>query len=285
VQTALIPIAGKGTRLAPLTRAVPKALFPLVDAGGRLRAVIHVIVAEALSAGAERVGIVTSPGQEELLRRYFAAADEAEGADLSGRISYILQPAPAGFGDAVARGADFAGRGPLMVLLGDHVYVPQPGRGSCAAQVAAEFDRRGGAAMVAMQDVGAEELSRVGTARGEPIGEGVYRCTDFVEKPDPATAARRLVTPDLPEGRYLAHAGIFVVAEEVFEHLATLSARLAGTGREIQFADALGMLLERHPEDYYLCRIRGRAYDTGTPDCYAAAQAAFRAAGGPAQPR
>jgi len=276
VVKALIPIAGRGTRLLPVTGAVPKALFPLVDADDRIRAVVHVIVAEALSAGAEQVGIIASPGQPEMLHRYFRAADAAEGSDLSARIEYLLQSEPAGFGDAVARGRAFVDGGPVLVMLGDHVHVGSPGRPGCAAQTVAEFDRHGPVAMIGMQDVGPDQLHLVGVGAGEPITERVYRCTDFVEKPDPATARDRLTTPGMPPDRFLAHAGIFAVAWEIFDCLAELEAHGRTTRGEIQFADALSVLLGRHPDGYYLYRIDGRAYDTGTPACYAAAQAAFR---------
>ena len=55
IAAAIIPVAGLGTRLAPITRAVPKAMLPLVDSRDRLRPIVHFIVDEALSAGIEQV--------------------------------------------------------------------------------------------------------------------------------------------------------------------------------------------------------------------------------------
>jgi len=276
---ALIPVAGKGTRLAPLTSVVPKALLPLVDARRRVRAILHVIVAEALAAGIEQVAVVVSPGQQEPLERYFAAADAAEGSDLAARITYLLQETPAGFGDAVARGEGFAAGEPLLVMLGDHVHLPATGKKPCAAQVVEAFEQRRPVAMIGMQDVDAEELPRVGAAGGQRLDGRVYRCTDFIEKPDASAARSRLRTQDLPEGRYLAHAGLFVVGGEIFDCLRA-TARRAAAGREVEFADALSELLGRHPEDYLLYRIDGRAHDTGTPAGYTQAVAAWRESGG-----
>ena len=46
IQKALVPSAGKGTRLMPLTSVVPKALFPLVDPRKSVKAVLHVLLEE-----------------------------------------------------------------------------------------------------------------------------------------------------------------------------------------------------------------------------------------------
>jgi UTP--glucose-1-phosphate uridylyltransferase len=291
VDKALVPIAGLGTRLRPVSSVVPKAMFPLVDAKGRLRAVIHVILAEVAAAGVDEVGVIVSPGQRESMEAYLAAARAAadaagEPAELPGRIEYILQPEPEGFGEAVLRGGEFVGAGAegFLLMLGDHVYLPDAGAPPCAGQVAAAFAERRPAAMVGMQPAPAGELPRVGAAGGEPIGERLYRCTDFVEKPDLATARARLATPGLPEDTFLAHCGIYTFTPEIFDCLAELAAGDRGEGQEVQLADAQAMLLGRHREDYLLWRIAGRAMDTGTPAGYAAAQVAMaraRAARGP----
>ena len=269
ITKAIVPVAGLGTRLGPVTDAIPKAMLPLVDAKDRIRSVVHCILAEASAAGIREVGLVVAPRQKQVIENYLAAARDA--GDLPREIEYVLQPKPKGFGDAVLRGADFAGSSDaFLLMLGDHVRVADAGSPPCAAQVIAAFERYGGVAMVGMQDVGAEELPRVGVARGEPIAGGVYLCTDFAEKPDAAAARKRLVTPGLPEGRFLAHCGLYVFTAAIFDCLKALKSS-GGRGGELQLADAQSMLLERHPQDYRLLKVAGRAYDTGTPGGYAEA--------------
>ena len=277
IRKAIIPVAGLGTRLMPMTAVLPKALFPLVDAAGRVRAVLHQILAEAAAAGVNHAGVIVSPGQQELLERYFAAARTAGADDLPGRIEYILQPRPAGFGEAVLRSMDFLGDDEaFMLLLGDHVYRSDDPARPCAAQVTAAFDKLPDAqAVIGMQDVDQGELALVGTARGEPIDANLYRCADFIEKPNLPAARRRLVTPGLAEGRYLAHCGIYLFRRAIFDCLQELDRSLAGSGREVALADAQSMLLERYPDAYYLVRIAGRALDTGTPRGFAATVAAL----------
>jgi UTP--glucose-1-phosphate uridylyltransferase len=280
VTKALIPVAGLGTRMRPVSFVVPKAMLPLVDAGDRIRTVLHVILAEVRAAGIERAAVITSPGHADALRAYFDAVRRSGEGDIPEHLEYVIQPSAAGFGDAVLRGASFAGDEPFLLMLGDHVHIADAGRPCCAAQVVAAFDRRQAAAMVGMQPVGTEELAKVGAGRGEPIEDRLYRCTDLVEKPDAATARARLVTPGLDADRFLAHAGIYVFTGEILRILTELSSLDRPGREEIELTDAQSLLLARYGESYFLYRIAGRAYDTGTPSGYAEAQAALRRSDG-----
>ncbi len=274
ITKALIPMAGLGTRMGPLARAVPKGMFPLIDPAGRVRPVVHFITEEARAAGVERVALIISPGHEDILRKYFAAANEALPAEAVD-IEYIVQPKPEGFGEAVARGAAFIGDDPFLLLLGDHVHKAPVGGLGCAAQVTKAFVAQDGCAMIGMQTVDEAELPRVGTAAGEEIGDRLYRCTAFIEKPKVEQARAKLRMPNLPQGQYLAHAGIYVFTPEVVECLSRLAAGTRPAGAEIQLVDAQLMLLQRHPQQYYLYHIDGRAYDTGTPTNFLLAQKAI----------
>lgn len=274
ITKAIIPVAGLGTRLRPLSYVVPKAMMPLADRKGRMLPVLHYILEEAAAAGASQAAVIVSPPHIDMLRRYMDAVVEMKMPHLP-HVEFLVQEQPLGFGHAVMMGRDFIGAQPFMLMLGDHVHVPQDGCKPCSRQVADAFAQRGGVAMIGMQPVDADELPRVGVARGEPVGDRVFRCTDFVEKPDLATARSRLVTPGVAKDRFLAHAGIYIFDAEVFDLIAELAARPRAAGKEVQLADAQAMLLTRHPSDYYLYHIAGAAHDTGTPAGFAATQKAF----------
>jgi len=274
---AIIPIAGRGRRMRPVTAVVPKALLPLVDSAGRVQAVVHRILLEAASAGITEAALIVSPGQQSLVQDYLLAAHQEE--NHLPQVTFITQSKPKGLGDAVLCAGDFAGDEPVAVLLGDHIHIPRPGMISCAAQVVEAFVAVGGVAMIGVQIIGAEELSRVGVARGQAIKgaapANVYRCKCLLEKPDLATARRKLVTPGLPDGRYLAHCGIYVFKKEIFQCLAHLAERTP-LGREIQLTDAQQRLLAESPNACNLLNILGRAYDVGHPAGYAEAIRALR---------
>jgi len=278
IHKAVIPIAGLATRMGPIAKAVPKALLPLIDSRGRLRPLVHHICMEASAAGVDRVALVVSPLALDTLHRYFTAASKESAVELPVNIDFITQPSPKGLGDAMLQAADFVGSEPFLMLLGDHVYVSSDRSRPCGAQVVEAFAEHRGAAMVGMQVVEPDRLRSVGAAQGRLVKDGVYVCGEIVEKPDPDTARQRLVSPDLGEGRYLAHGGIYLFTPEILDCLRELTSAYRPAGEELQLTDAQAILRRRHEEDYFLVRLAGRCYDAGTPAGYAEAFAAIREA-------
>lgn len=276
IRKAIIPVAGRGVRLMPVSSVVPKAMFPLVDKHNKIRPVLHVICEQAASAGVESVGIIVSPWHTKMIQEYFKTVQQGNAGRLPDSIEYIVQPSPKGFGDAVMQAAEFVGAESFMLLLGDHVYIQDPSASPCPVQVAQAFDSTGGVAMIGTQLVSTQELSKVGVASGVEIDKNIYRCSDFIEKPDPARAQERLVTQGLPSGTFLAHCGIYVFTPEIFTCLEQLSRMTEISDKELELAEAQSILLSGYPNDYFLYRIAGRAYDTGTPEGYVASQMAFR---------
>jgi UTP--glucose-1-phosphate uridylyltransferase len=275
ISRALIPVAGRGTRMLPLTSVVPKALLGLVDGAGRMKSVLHVICDEAIAAGVGQIGVVVSPWQEQMVRDYFVAA-ESEFGEFGAAIEYIVQGEPKGFGDAVLQCRDFVGDEAFLLLLGDHIHVADDGEPACGFQVVEAFGRSEAVTMVGVQPVPEDELSKVGAACGDLIGQDVYRCRCFIEKPDPAVARSQLVTAGLGDNTYLGHCGIYVFTGEIFECIEQAGAIARQAGKEVELADAQSLFLEKYPERYYLYKIAGEAYDLGTPCGYADAVSVFR---------
>ena len=170
VRTAIIPAAGMGTRLLPLTRAVPKELLPVWK-----RPVLDYAVEEAVQAGIERLVVVIAPGKDAL-RRNFAA-----GGYPQLEVAFVEQRQAAGLGDAVRRAAP---RGePVAVLLPDEVLVG----GNCLRQLLACRARVGGSA-VAVQKVPRADVGRYGIVDvAAPFGPELS-IKGMVEKPHPDSA-------------------------------------------------------------------------------------------------
>lgn len=171
VRTAIIPAAGMGTRLLPLTRAVPKELLPVWK-----RPVLDYAVEEAVQAGIERLVVVIAPGKDAL-RRNFAMG----GGYPQLEVAFVEQRQAAGLGDAVRRAAP---RGePVAVLLPDEVLVG----GNCLRQLLACRARVGGSA-VAVQKVPRADVGRYGIVDvAAPFGPELS-IKGMVEKPHPDSA-------------------------------------------------------------------------------------------------
>jgi UDP-N-acetylglucosamine diphosphorylase / glucose-1-phosphate thymidylyltransferase / UDP-N-acetylgalactosamine diphosphorylase / glucosamine-1-phosphate N-acetyltransferase / galactosamine-1-phosphate N-acetyltransferase len=100
---AIVPAAGLGTRLRPLSDAIPKEMLPV----GRALA-LERIVAELRAAEIERIVFVVSPAKEPFLRKHFGES-----------FGYALQPEMRGLGDAILQARPFAeGASRLLVRCG-----------------------------------------------------------------------------------------------------------------------------------------------------------------------
>jgi UTP--glucose-1-phosphate uridylyltransferase len=256
---AVLPVAGLGTRFLPATKAVPKELLPVVD-----RPALQYIVEEAARAGLGEVLMVTgrnksaiedffdrTPELEDALEKKGDAArmDAVRASTELAQVHFVRQGEARGLGHAVLQAAAFVGDEPFAVLLGDDLI---DARDHLLEQMLAVQAEHGGS-VVALLDVGRENIDKYGAVAVEPsghTGEGdeVVAITGLVEKPP---------VDEAPSS--LAIIGRYVLAPEVFEVLRTTA---PGRGGEIQLTDALATLVERG-EPVHGVVFSGRRYDTG----------------------
>ncbi len=291
LRKAIIPAAGRGTRQFPASRAVRKELFPLVDRDGVTRAALHLIVREALSAGIEEVCIVASPEAEAAYRGYFRAltpaeeavygrkpaalAEAGELAALGERITYRIQEQQLGLGHAVWCARDFAAGEPVLVLLGDHIYISNTAA-SCAAQLAGVWRGRG-ASISAVHAVGPDQIHLYGIVRTDGSPGPLWRVQEIVEKPDRETAERSLVSRDDPGRPYLAFFGMHVLQQDVFDALEHLIEHDIREHGEYQLTAAQSLAARQGP--YYAVEVDGQSLDFGVPAGLALTQSVLTSLG------
>ena len=179
IQKAVIPIAGYGTRLFPATKAVPKALFPIIAQDGLAKPIIQLIIEEALTAGVEEVCLVAQPHQVEPITNYFSgnvpdairekpelAVQADRLAEIGERLQFAIQADPQGFGHAIYCAKDFAAGEPVMILLGDHLYISDT-EDSCAKQLVDVYTQVG-KSVTSLDVCDESELSLNGIVQGNP---------------------------------------------------------------------------------------------------------------------
>ena len=110
---AVIPAAGYGTRLRPVTYAVPKELLPV----GR-RPMIHEAVAEAVQAGIQEICIVIRKGKEQI-REYFKTEGVASIRDSGVKLYFVYQTKPLGLGYALYEARDFISDSSFIMIIPD----------------------------------------------------------------------------------------------------------------------------------------------------------------------
>ncbi|HSV74666.1 MAG TPA: sugar phosphate nucleotidyltransferase [Chthonomonadales bacterium] len=254
IEQAIIPAAGLGTRLRPLTLALPKEMLPL----GRLPVLEHVLL-ELASSGIRRAAIVVST-QKPAIERYFGRGDL-----LGVRLDYIVQPEMRGLADAVVRAAPWCEGVPALVAFGDTV-VEQPLEGA-TARLLRTFQAGVWDAAVLAERVTPEQTRRYGIlapAAAEVDGSAPFGVVGVVEKPGPgeapscwAVAARYVVGPAL---------------------MKALRAVLHGARGEVGITEGVRLLLASGGSVVALPLVRGeRRLDIGGWDTYLVAAARYAA--------
>ena len=255
VRTAVFPVAGRGTRFLPATKASPKEMLPIVD-----KPLIQYAVDEACAAGARRLVFITGASKraiedhfdtDEALEKLLDEQGKHDLAELVRGVLpsyasciYIRQPAPLGLGHAVLCARPAVGAEPFFVHLADDLIDAEV---PCLKQMAATFEARGGS-VLGVEEVPKRDTDKYGIVEVEP-GDGIVsRIKSIVEKPKPAVAPSTL-----------AVVGRYVLTPTIFEELERVG---QGAGGEIQLTDGIARHLEREP--VYAHRFTGRRFDCGS---------------------
>ena len=243
IKKAIITAAGKSQRTLPLQT--------LVDRDGLTKTALRILVEEILSAGIDEICVVVSPGDQA----GYAAAAGGQG----GRLRFVEQTTPRGYGHAVFSAREFVGREPFLLLVGDHLYVS--GSAQRCAQQLVSVAAAENAAVSAVQATHESKLPYYGTVGGRlvPARKGLYEVAQVVEKPTPTEAEQKLIVPGLRAGHYLCFFGMHVLTPFVMELLGEEAAR--SESGSFHLTTALGKLANR--ERYLACELSGRRYDIG----------------------
>jgi UTP--glucose-1-phosphate uridylyltransferase len=253
VRIAVFPAAGLGTRFLPATKTMPKEMLPLVD-----KPIIQYAVEEAVASGIEQVVLVTARGKTAMVDHFDVDVEletflEDRGkieqlaavrhASTLVRLGAVRQGPPLGLGHAVLITRDLVGDQPFAVVLGDDVIHADP---PAIRQLVDVYDKVQGP-VIAVERVPMDQISRYGVVDAEPMGDGVYRIKDLVEKPP-----REEAPSDL------GIIGRYVLTPDIFDVLANVREDRTG---EIQLTNGLRELLKRRP--LYACEVKGTRHDTG----------------------
>lgn len=236
----MIPAAGRGTRMRPATRVVPKALITVVD-----RPAIQYAVEEAARAGAKEAIVVVDLDAGYLIAQHFKLGGPLAGLE-NIRVRPVVQEEPLGLGHAVYEAKEMVGERPFFCLLSDNIV--RPGKDVLSDMAAGS--NNGKVSVMCLRRLSDEFLSKYGVVvPASEIEEDYLDLAGAVEKPGVDEAPSRLGLV----GRYLFTPEVFSILEKT----------TPGVGGEIQLTDAINELGSRG-------RLRGYVadsdlLDTGTP--------------------
>jgi UTP--glucose-1-phosphate uridylyltransferase len=243
IKKAIITAAGKTQRTLPLQT--------LVDRDGVTKTALRILVDEIRSAGIDDICIVVSPGDQDAFK---AAAGEQ-----GGRLQFVEQSEPLGYGHAVLCGRAFVAGKPFLLLVGDHLYVS--GNTKRSAQQLVEMSAAENCAVSAVQATHESKLPYYGAVGGHLVTarKGLYEISEVLEKPTPTQAEQRLTVPGLRAGHYLCFFGMHVLTPAVMDFLHEQNSGAKANG--LTLTSALGKLAQR--ERYLACELQARRYDIG----------------------
>jgi UTP--glucose-1-phosphate uridylyltransferase len=226
VECAVIPAAGLGTRLRPLTYAFPKEMLPV----GRLPVLAHV-AAEIRRASVTHALFIVSEAKPQI-RAYFGDEYSVEGDTLPPlRCSYVIQQEQRGLGHAISLARDWTAGRTFIVAFGDCI-IDSPYYIAPIQRLIDIHCRHSSSATTLVEEVAADRVSRYGIV-SPACAEGLANALemelrDIVEKPK---------LEDAPS-RY-AVAARWVLDPAIFNYLDTAEIDSRG---EINLTDAVRKL-------------------------------------------
>ena len=267
---AIIPTAGFGTRMLPLSKAVPKELLPLGD-----KPAIHYVVMEAVRAGIKHI-VLVNHAQKGAIDNYFDVNGELDTQlrtkgknELADSLSFlpddvriisVRQSHPLGLGHAVLQGRAVVGNNPFAVLLPDVVLDPfktdfKTDNLAYMLDCFAKTSR----SQILVDPVADDDVHKYGIARladkqtiAKSDANDSFDVKGFVEKP---------ALVDAPSN--LAGVGRYVFDPKIFDFLAETKPSVGG---EIQLTDAIDALISEQGMD--VVTLKGESFDAGDMATY-----------------
>ena len=258
----VIPVAGLGTRMLPMTKAIPKEMLPIVD-----KPLIQYIVAECIAAGIKEIVLVTH-SSKNAIENHFDTSYELE-ATLEKRVKRALleevrsicpadvtimsvrQGEAKGLGHAILCAKPIVGDDDFIVLLPDVIldaYTADQKTENLAAMLKRFSETR--ASQIMLEPVAQEDVSKYGIADIDGVqltpGNSAAIKT-MVEKPDADKAPSNL-----------AVVGRYVLSKTIWPLLAKTP---VGAGGEIQLTDSIDELMKQETVEAF--HMSGRSHDCG----------------------
>ena len=221
IQSAVVPVAGLGTRLLPATKSQPKEMLPVAR-----KPIVQYVVEELVSNGIEQVLFVTGRSKASIENHFdhdpelFQAltagqqARPAAGTGVRGAEGQLLLHAPAIAARAWATPFCAPRISPAKSRSWWHWAIPFSGLNAVSravSRMADVFDSKRASCVIAVEEVPPEETSHYGIVQPEAGADDVFRVVNLVEKPSPKDAPSNLAIA----GRYIFSPVIFDMIRRV----------------------------------------------------------------------
>ena len=255
IKQAIIPLAGLGTRLLPLTSVFPKELLPINGKPG-----LEYILDECIDAGIKEFIFIIS-NKKKIIKKYFyndlffkkIISKKNDKRILNEYykirkykkiIKFVYQNSAKGTGDAVLKCKNLIKDNYFLMLLPDDLIIKK----NCSKEMI-NLHKKTKGSVIATKSVKKNNVSRWGILSIKNKTRNSFQITDVVEKP----SIRRAPSNYAIIGRY-------ILPKKILSEIKSLK---PGQGGEIHITDAIKSLIRKN-ERFYGNIFKGKYLDCGT---------------------
>ena len=255
IKQAIIPLAGLGTRMLPLSSVMPKELLPI---NGKPN--IEYIIEECIDAGIKEFIFIISK-KKSLIKKYFFndkfyekiiknKKDERIKKEFhklkkyQKMIKFVYQNSPRGTGDAILKCKKYLTGKYFLMLLPDDLIINK----NCSKEML-NLHKKTNSSIIATKTVNKKTVSRWGILSLKNKTKNHFQITDVEEKPTVKNA----------KSNY-AIIGRYILPNTIMNEIKKLK---PGKGKEIHITDAIKNLILKG-EKFYGSIFNGEYLDCGT---------------------
>lgn len=271
IKKVIVPIAGLGSRMLPVTKSIPKEMLPIDGTP-----IIQFVVEEALSSGFSEIIFITN-SRKTSVKKYFKKNTEFEQAfknksnnpvyklikkisKFEEKITFVNQKSPKGLGHAILCAKSLIGNDPFAVMLPDMIIDSKEKKHNLAL-MKKNFDKSGESSIL-LGKIKKSDVQSYGIAKlkNKTRNNIFFPLADIIEKPSEKEAP----------------SNFFVVGRYVFDNeiLKFLSEERPDSTGEIQLSGAISNFLKTNRKLNGLL-LDGEVYDCGSKLGYLSANLVF----------
>jgi len=236
IKQAIIPLAGLGTRLLPLTSVLPKELLPINGKPG-----LEYILEECLEAGIKEFIFIIS-NKKQMIKKYFykdyfykkLIRKKKNDKRLKNEylkikrykkmIKFVYQNSPKGTGDAVLKCKRYIKSNSFLMLMPDDLII----NSNCTKSLI-KIHKKYKSSVIAAKKVKRKNVSRWGIFNLKKISRSIFNINDVIEKPNIRSSPSNYAII----GRYILPKKIFKILEK----------QKPGKNGEIHITDSIRTLI------------------------------------------
>ena len=259
IKQAIIPLAGLGTRMLPLTSVIPKELMPI---NGKPN--LQYILEECVDAGVKEFIFIISKKKLAIKKYFFndnlykkiikknkdqrLIKEYKKIKKYQKMIKFVYQNKPRGTGDAVLKCQKFIKSRYFLILLPDDLII----KNNCSKEMI-KLHKKTNGSIIATKRVERKTVSRWGILSIKNKKKKYFQIKDVVEKPNIKKAPSNF-----------AIIGRYILPTKIFGEIKKLK---PGKGGEIHITDAIRSLIKKKNK-FYGNVFRGKYLDCGTLNGY-----------------